>query len=316
MVRCPSCGFWIERAIGPEGFIVCPACRGIVTKSMLEKGLSFASKVSFKFKGESILGDLVGAFRDYFEKENEGHWSEIEEGTLLSGKLVALEASRLWFLGDVGVALILFYSEDNHSGEAAAYVYSSRYGRSSDSRAKNKLTEQVRVFFSGKCDQIIQVDYQSPQKYQQEAQKEEQTTEPQPQGWLAPIRFCQTCGAAIAIDESAYCWNCGSRLPAREKEASQYGGEETSKTQPTSNEVEHERNCMICKLPFKEGNLLAWCPHCGAPAHRVHMLEWLHVKGTCPACGQQLATPELEEQLSKAHLQQPSQAQPHTRTEK
>ncbi|MHA1264714.1 MAG: PCI domain-containing protein [Candidatus Helarchaeota archaeon] len=43
--------------------------------------------------------------------------------------------------------------------------------------------------------------------------------------------------------------------------------------------------CMVCNLtinPAKEE--IVYCPHCNAPAHRSHLIEWIKIKRTCPNC--------------------------------
>ena len=42
--------------------------------------------------------------------------------------------------------------------------------------------------------------------------------------------------------------------------------------------------CIVCKMQIGGEDSLVRCPSCGGIAHRVHMLEWLHVHDTCPAC--------------------------------
>ena len=43
--------------------------------------------------------------------------------------------------------------------------------------------------------------------------------------------------------------------------------------------------CIICQLDLEFSDDLAYCPHCGAPAHKPHILEWAKIKGYCPNCG-------------------------------
>jgi len=42
--------------------------------------------------------------------------------------------------------------------------------------------------------------------------------------------------------------------------------------------------CMVCGLEIRSGEDVVFCPHCKSPAHREHLLEWLHIKGICPNC--------------------------------
>jgi hypothetical protein len=66
------------------------------------------------------------------------------------------------------------------------------------------------------------------------------------------------------------------------------------------------RICMVCGLGFHQGDLLAWCPFCGAAAHRLHLLEFLHVKENCPVCGHHLVESDLGDQLGRANLHLPT----------
>ncbi len=47
--------------------------------------------------------------------------------------------------------------------------------------------------------------------------------------------------------------------------------------------IEHFR-CMVCGLEIMENEDIVFCPYCKNPAHRDHLLEWLHIKGICPNC--------------------------------
>lgn len=56
---------------------------------------------------------------------------------------------------------------------------------------------------------------------------------------------------------------------------------------------------MVCDLRLNSADEILHCPHCGNPAHKDHLLEWLHVKRSCPICGQHLDENELRAQLDK-----------------
>jgi hypothetical protein len=42
--------------------------------------------------------------------------------------------------------------------------------------------------------------------------------------------------------------------------------------------------CIVCHHTLHQADSILECPHCQGKAHRVHFLEWLKVKGRCPAC--------------------------------
>ncbi|WXG45028.1 MAG: RING finger domain-containing protein [Promethearchaeati archaeon SRVP18_Atabeyarchaeia-1] len=53
--------------------------------------------------------------------------------------------------------------------------------------------------------------------------------------------------------------------------------------------------CVVCNLDIKKGETLLKCPYCGNISHKVHLLAWLHVKNTCPACNRRLSESEPQE---------------------
>ncbi|WXG44527.1 MAG: HEAT repeat domain-containing protein [Promethearchaeati archaeon SRVP18_Atabeyarchaeia-1] len=55
------------------------------------------------------------------------------------------------------------------------------------------------------------------------------------------------------------------------------------------------KKCCVCNLPFRKGDRVVRCPACGNVAHRGHMLEWLHVRGSCPVCQARVQASALQE---------------------
>jgi len=51
--------------------------------------------------------------------------------------------------------------------------------------------------------------------------------------------------------------------------------------------------CMVCGLEIKSGEAIVFCRYCNSPAHREHLLEWLHIKGICPYCRHPLREHDL-----------------------
>ncbi|MFX1581169.1 MAG: hypothetical protein ACFFCJ_03015 [Promethearchaeota archaeon] len=51
--------------------------------------------------------------------------------------------------------------------------------------------------------------------------------------------------------------------------------------------------CIVCKTAIGSNDATLQCPHCGGKAHRVHFLEYLKVKGTCPHCQASLDSQDL-----------------------
>jgi hypothetical protein len=53
--------------------------------------------------------------------------------------------------------------------------------------------------------------------------------------------------------------------------------------------------CMVCNLDVDSDDAVLRCPHCGNMAHKIHMLEWLHVKDYCPVCRRHLEERDLKD---------------------
>jgi predicted RNA-binding Zn-ribbon protein involved in translation (DUF1610 family) len=281
--------------------------------------LTFDEEFSFKLKEDHTLDDLVTAFCTFYEEENGSIGAELKKADLISGKFIVMRVSKDMLFGGSGSGLLLFYSLGSGVGRASLMTFRGNESSMWSYRPIDKIKEQVETFFKEKCHRLIEVENQTRLGPHEEIETdtEKAGTSRQPsQEWLTPLTFCRKCGAAIAIDSSTYCWNCGTKLLEQGVRRSLYYGEGTQTKSPQCDEIEYDRNCMICKLQLKDGQLLAWCPTCGAPAHRIHMLEWLHVKANCPACGQHLDTPELEGQLTQAHLRQPPLPEPRVITKK
>ena len=80
------------------------------------------------------------------------------------------------------------------------------------------------------------------------------------------LAMCPECEATIQADE-VVCPHCGTPQPI----------------------------CSVCHQTIEYGESVLSCPHCGARAHRVHILEYLKVKGICPSCQEDLDEHELIE---------------------
>ncbi len=56
---------------------------------------------------------------------------------------------------------------------------------------------------------------------------------------------------------------------------------------------EKQKRCIVCQQFIGQEELYSKCPHCKQLAHRVHLLEWVKVKGSCPYCKEKLRKEEL-----------------------
>ena len=132
-----------------------------------------------------------------------------------------------------------------------------------------------------------------------------------------PRRVCGTCGSVMMLTSSQFCPICGAPLtlafPAADLGSSEPEIPEATERQVSLQPAEAKalppaarikatrgRTCMVCELPLEPGDTLAYCPHCGNPAHKVHLLEWLHVKNYCPMCHEHLGEMELKQQMERA----------------
>jgi predicted amidophosphoribosyltransferase len=115
-----------------------------------------------------------------------------------------------------------------------------------------------------------------------------ETTEKEPSlvGDKAKWGHCNHCEAVIMLSNAKFCSNCGARL----QQAHEYViPMEAKADNHTAVTTEHGEECMVCNLELNEGDDVVWCPHCGNPAHKAHLLEWIRVKSTCPICRKYLS---------------------------
>jgi hypothetical protein len=110
-------------------------------------------------------------------------------------------------------------------------------------------------------------------------------TEEEPITPVRPRPTCPSCGAAIRDNVAQYCRYCGANLGTTLQTAN-LRARRARKIVPGS--------CIVCGLRFQDGNDTVKCPYCGGLAHRIHMLEWLHVKDYCPSCQKHLEETSLK----------------------
>jgi hypothetical protein len=53
-------------------------------------------------------------------------------------------------------------------------------------------------------------------------------------------------------------------------------------------------SCIVCKGYLYTGDSIVSCPLCKGMAHKGDLLEWIHVKGTCPSCGHYLDEDDVQ----------------------
>jgi predicted RNA-binding Zn-ribbon protein involved in translation (DUF1610 family) len=101
---------------------------------------------------------------------------------------------------------------------------------------------------------------------------------------------CQNCGEVIMPFNATYCSNCGMSTRRISRVGKPPGIEDkTKQTARVKVLMDQANECMICNLEINEGDDIVWCPHCGNPAHRDHLVEWIRSKHACPMCGENLS---------------------------
>jgi predicted RNA-binding Zn-ribbon protein involved in translation (DUF1610 family) len=100
-------------------------------------------------------------------------------------------------------------------------------------------------------------------------------------------KYCIYCGAAVNKSDWMFCANCGAYLSGQDA-ARPVNRESVPPLQGRAG------RCMVCGLNLQPSDQVAYCIHCGNAAHKVHLLEWIHVKGQCPVCGQHLNEEDIE----------------------
>jgi len=111
----------------------------------------------------------------------------------------------------------------------------------------------------------------------------------------APALACPHCGGIAHrvhflehLKVKGACPNCHQDLDPQDLVEQRVG---SSTQEPPSLFLEIQ--CIVCHNTLHQADVILECPHCQGKAHRVHFLEWLKVKGTCPACRTQLDSREL-----------------------
>lgn len=99
---------------------------------------------------------------------------------------------------------------------------------------------------------------------------------------------CGSCGALLDSPDTRFCAKCGATVPN--------WAQSIGATQSDSPFLEHVGKCMVCNLGLGTKDPLAWCAHCGGIAHRMHLLEWVHVHGNCPLCKHHMDEREINKQ--------------------
>ncbi len=124
-----------------------------------------------------------------------------------------------------------------------------------------------------------------------EEQSAQQEREPEIEG------YCVYCNYPIRFKGYRYCPSCGAKLiTLDEGKAALTEVYEATTMKNRKLKTERAPTCKLCGQELKSGEKLIWCPYCGKPAHRAHLLKWVHENSSCPSCGRQLDEKRLAQQ--------------------
>ncbi|WXG46740.1 MAG: hypothetical protein WED05_08815 [Candidatus Atabeyarchaeum deiterrae] len=108
---------------------------------------------------------------------------------------------------------------------------------------------------------------------------------------------CKYCSAVMVLEDAEFCPNCGASMehPAWERITITEQQIETQRPTHHLPKPKPVGTCLVCDLEMNESEVLACCPHCGNTFHKVHLIEWVHLRKSCPACGKHLEEPEIKD---------------------
>jgi predicted RNA-binding Zn-ribbon protein involved in translation (DUF1610 family) len=111
-------------------------------------------------------------------------------------------------------------------------------------------------------------------------------------------RRCLRCGTVALPDRDHYCPSCGASLLLDGRLAStQNSRSPKPKLQEGPPGSQHAEKCAVCKTEMKPYDAALQCPRCGSTFHAIHLVEYVHVHGQCPVCGEHLDESDLMQHL-------------------
>ena len=61
------------------------------------------------------------------------------------------------------------------------------------------------------------------------------------------------------------------------------------RVQKATEQAPKQLRCMVCNLFINPSHEeIVHCPYCNQPAHHVHLIEWIKIKGKCPNCKREI----------------------------
>lgn len=61
------------------------------------------------------------------------------------------------------------------------------------------------------------------------------------------------------------------------------------RVQKMAEQMPKQLRCMVCNLLINPSHEeVVHCPYCNQPAHQIHLIEWIKIKGKCPNCKREI----------------------------
>jgi endogenous inhibitor of DNA gyrase (YacG/DUF329 family) len=104
------------------------------------------------------------------------------------------------------------------------------------------------------------------------------------------------CSALVQVQEEAQLSSLRTKT-ANKPSATDLGYDKMEEEPglPTVEAQGGAKTCPICKDQIKPSEETASCPFCHVQAHKGDLLEWIHVKGSCPSCGSELRDDQVRD---------------------
>jgi ribosomal protein S27AE len=113
-------------------------------------------------------------------------------------------------------------------------------------------------------------------------------------------RRCLRCGTVVLYDHAHYCSTCGeSLLQGDQLVCTQTARSVTSEQRGCPSGKQHSDECMVCNTEMKSFDVALQCPKCGSAFHAIHLVEYVHVHGRCPICGEHLDESDLIQHMRR-----------------
>jgi ribosomal protein S27E len=254
----------------------------------------------FTFKERSNIQGLMNAFHEQFA------------GKGLSKYVFDTGKSYLLLVHNVGRTVldpsevVVLFQDEGQSWRARVAPESNWDEQASFSIPGRALVESITKFFTERCNGLINVTRTLASPKEETRGQEEERMAGCDESETVPFESeiskdgtlvrCPNCGSAeIVFPDRHTCSRCGTDVLKRNNNSARiaFGQSTTVSNVRAQSETETLGKCMVCGSGIHKGESLLTCIHCSGTAHRTHLLEYVHVKGRCPACGARLSEGDL-----------------------